>query len=371
MRLVAGRPGNFQTGSFDRVLEVDGHAFTENAWVPPSSPGTRPCWNCPISCAHVAILKGDTWTGTVTEGPEYETVWAFGPQCGVWDREAIVRADYLSDYYGLDTISTGNTIGFLMECYEKGLIGPEETDGLDLRFANAEAMVEAVDRAGSLKGRLGRLVANGMKRASEQIGRGSSSFAMHTKGLEFAAYEPRAGQGVGLSYARSDRGACHLRPWTPGRGMLGWDPLDPRTTYGKVQEVKDKTDRIAVAWDSTRLCLLSSFAVDEELVFRMVKAATGFEYASFEEFLEVGERINNLTRAFNVREGLRRKDDTLPERSLKEPHDVGPCKGLVVKLDEMLDEYYSLCGWTEDGVPRAETLLRLALDFAKKELYGE
>jgi len=361
---------NFQTGSFEEILEVDGDAFADSLWVPRQSPGTRPCWNCPISCAHVAIIDKGRWTGTVTEGPEYETVWAFGPQCGVSDREAIARADYLCDYFGIDTMSVGNTIGFLMECFEKGLISKDETDGVELRFGNAEAMVEAVERAGTLRGSLGRLVGNGVKRASEKIGKGSESFAMHSKGMEFPAYEPRAAQGMGLAYARSDRGACHLRPWTAGKEMLGWDAMDPRTTEGKAAEVKKGTQNIAVAWDSSGLCLFASFAYDEAVVLKMVAAATGFDYKDLDEFLRVGERIDNLTRAFNVREGFRRKDDSLPKRCLEEPHGVGPCKGLVVRLDEMLDEYYALCGWSGDGVPTREKLVSLGLDFVSEQIHG-
>ncbi len=282
----------------------------------------------------------------------------------------IARADYLCDFYGIDTMSVGNTIGFLMECYERGLISTDETDGIELKFGNSEAMVEAVNMAGNLRGNLGRLVGNGVKRASEAIGKGSGVFAMHTKGLEFPAYMPRAAQGVGLMYARSDRGACHLRPWTVGKEMLGWDAMDPRMIEGKASEVKDGTENIAVTWDSSGLCLFSSFAYGEEIVMKMVSAATGFTYADTDDFLLIGERINNLTRAFNVREGFTRKDDTLPDRCLKEPHASDPCKGLVVRLDEMLDEYYSLSGWDGDGVPTREKLLSLDLGFASEQIHG-
>jgi aldehyde:ferredoxin oxidoreductase len=359
---------NFQTGSFDDLLEVDGDAFAEKMYVPRESAGSRPCWNCPIRCAHVSVAEKGPWSGTVTEGPEYETVWAFGPQCGVSDREAIARADYLCDYYGMDTISVGNTIGFLMECREKGLIAPGDTDGIELGFGNVGAMIEAVERAGTLRGKLGKLVGNGVKRASAAIGKGSESFAMHTKGLEFPAYMPRAAQGMGLSYARSDRGACHLRPWTAGKEMLGWDAMDPRKTEGKAAEVKSGTQNIAVTWDSSGLCLLSSFAYGDDTVLKMVAAATGFEFKDKEDFLLIGERIDNLTRAFNAREGFTRKDDTLPERCLKEPHRTGPCKGLVVRLDEMLEEYYRLCGWDKQGVPTEDKLRDLGLSFAADQV---
>ncbi len=356
---------NFQTGMFEDVLEVDGMAFAQRLWVPPESPGRRPCWNCPIACAHLGIVKEGKWAGTVDEGPEYETVWSYGPQCGVKSREAIARADYLSDYYGIDTISVGNTIGFLMECYEKGLISKKDTDGLDLRFGNADAMVEAVERAGQVAGNLGELIAMGSKRAAEKIGKGSEKFAIHVKGMEFPAYEPRAAQGKGLAYARSDRGACHLRPWTAGAEMLGWDGKDPRKTEGKAKWVKDNTEDVAVAWDSSGLCLFGSFAFNADDAYDMVAPATGFGF-TLEEFKKIGERINNLTRAFNVREGFSRKDDTLPYRQLKEPLSVGPCKGMVLELDKMLPEYYTLCGWDSEGRPTRQKLKELGLDFAIK-----
>ncbi len=361
---------NFQEGSFEEVEAVSGESFSKKLWVPREAPGSRPCWNCPIQCAHVGVVSEGPMAGTVTEGPEYETVWAFGPQCGIADRETIARGDYLSDYYGMDTISVGNTIGFLMECREKGLISPEDIDGVDLKFGDCGALLEAVNRAGTLIGKLGKLVGNGVKRAAEEIGGDSERFAMHTKGLEFPAYMPRAAQGMGLSYARSDRGACHLRPWTAGRELMGWDPMDPKTTEGKAQEVRAGTENIAVVWDSTGLCLFSSFAYDENTVLKMVNAATGFGY-SMGKFLEIGERIDNLTRAFNVREGFGRADDSLPARCLEEPHRSGPCEGMVVRLDEMLDEYYELCGWDGDGVPTFGKLRDLGLEYVADQLKGK
>ncbi|HID16856.1 TPA: aldehyde:ferredoxin oxidoreductase, partial [Candidatus Bathyarchaeota archaeon] len=362
---------NFQTGIFEKVKEVNGPSFGREIWIPPDSPGARPCYACQILCAHAAVIRDGKYAGTFDEGPEYETIWAFGPQCGVSDKKAITRADYLSDYYGLDTISLGNTIGFLMECYERGLITKEDTDGIDLRFGNAGALVEVVHRAGTMEGNIGKLAANGTKRAAEKIGKGSEKFAIHVKGLELPAYDPRAAQGMGLCYARSDRGACHLRPWTAGAEMLGLNGVDPRKTEGKAELVKTASEVFAVAYDSTGLCLFMAFGAPADKVYKMVNHATGFNYESFEEFVKVGERIHNLTRAFNVREGFTRKDDTLPWRILNEPLPEGPCKGDVVKLDEMLPEYYKLCGWDEEGRPTKEKLKELGLDFAIKELYGE
>jgi len=358
---------NFQTGVFEKAEEISGEAFRDHLWG--GKPGQRPCWGCIIRCAHVTIIKEGKWAGIVDEGPDYETIWAYGPQCGVSSREMITVADYYSDAYGIDTISLGNTIGFLMECYEKGLISKEDTDGVDLRFGNAGAMVETVMRAGTVTGRLGELSANGVKRAAEKIGRESEKFAIHVKGLEIPAYDPRAMFGMGLSYARSDRGACHLRPWTVGKEVLGHQPpLDPFATQGKAPIVKANTDIIAIV-DSMGMCQFMTFAIWDEEMHAMLNPLTGFNWTK-EEFLKIGERINNLTRVFNLREGFLKEDDNLPWRILNEPSPEGPCKGLTVPLEPMLAEYYRLCGWDAEGRPKKEKLQELGLDFAAKVLYA-
>jgi len=361
---------NFQTGIFESWDEISGAAFSKHLNVPPEALGARACYNCPICCGHLSIIKQGKWAGIADDGPEYENITMLGPNCGVADREAIVAAEYFSDYYGLDAISLGGTIAFLMECYEKRLISKEDTNGLDLRFGNADAMVEAVISGGTMKGKLGPLVANGSKKASEKIGKGSEKFAMHVKGLEIPAYDPRAAQGMGLCYARSDRGACHLRPWTAGAEMLLLDGKDPKETAGKAETVRSDTDTLNVAYHSSGLCLFVAFGgVGKEEVLALVNAATGFNY-NMDEFLRVGERISNLTRTFNLREGLTKKDDTLPYRLLKEPLPSGPCKGEVVKLKPMLEEYYKLRGWDREGKPTKAKLKALELDFATKTLYG-
>jgi aldehyde:ferredoxin oxidoreductase len=362
---------NFQTGIFEHASELKGEALAEKLWIPHNAPGTRPCYNCPVLCAHVAIVREGKYVGTFDEGPEYETVWALGPQCGVSDREAIARADYLCDYYGLDTISVGNTIGFLMECYERGLITKDDTSGIDLRFGNADAMVVAVDLAGQGLGKLGQLASNGVKKAAERIGQGSEKFAIHSKGMELPAYEPRAAQGMGLNYAVGDRGACHLHAWTGGDEMLQPPKVDPRATEGKAKAVKNLVDDTNAVWDSAGVCRFLGWALSVDDMFGMVNAATGFRYKDSSELTRIGERISNLTRAFNIREGLSKKDDTLPHRLLVELLPEGPCKGQVVRLEEMLTEYYKLSGWDAEGKPTREKLTELGLDFVARELYDK
>lgn len=361
---------NFQTGTFEEWKTISGEAFSKHNYVPPTAPGARPCYNCPICCSHVSILKKGEWTGMVDEGPDYENIAMLGSNCGISDRETIVVAEYLCDYYGLDAISMGGTIAFLMECYERRLLPAKDASGLDLRFGNAEALIQAIVSAGTMKSPLGSLVANGSKKASEAIGNGSDKFAIHVKGLEIPAYDPRASQGMGLCYARSDRGACHLRPWTAGDEMLQLDGK-PDATEGKAETVRSSEDKINVLYDSTGLCLFVAFGdVGTDEILELVRTATGFDYKSASELLTVGERISNLTRAFNTREGFTRKDDTLPFRFLNEPLPSGLCKGQVVKLEPMLGEYYRLRGWDKEGRPTREKLMELGLDFAVDELYA-
>ncbi len=327
----------------------------------------KPCYNCPVKCSHLAVIREGKYAGISSEGPEYETITMFGSNCGIKNREVITVADKLCDNYGLDTISLGNTIGFVMECNEKNLVSAEDLDGIDLEFGNEEALLKGVERAGKVYGKLGLLLSNGVKRAAAQIGKGSDKFAMHVKGLEIAAYAPRSGQGVALAYAVSDRGACHTRPWLYGAEHY-WGELDPRTTKDKPLAVKLGQQEKAIV-QSSGLCQfgLMSDDISNWSLLQLINAATGFDYTK-DEITLVGERINNLVRSFNVREGFSRKDDTLPHRSLNEPLSDGPQKGQIIKLDEMLSKYYELCGWDENGIPSKEKLLRLGLDFVVKEL---
>jgi aldehyde:ferredoxin oxidoreductase len=164
-------------------------------------------------------------------------------------------------YYGLDSISLGNTVGFLMECYEKGLITSEDTDGIDLRFGNADAMVDVVDLAGRGFGKLGELASNGVRKAAQSIGKESDKFAIHSKGMELLAYCPRASQGMGLNYAVGDRGACHLHAWTAGSEMMQPPSMDPKTTEGKAEAVRNLVNETNTVWDSTGVCRFRDWGV--------------------------------------------------------------------------------------------------------------
>ncbi|MEM2869486.1 MAG: aldehyde ferredoxin oxidoreductase family protein [Thermoplasmata archaeon] len=312
---------------------------------------------------------GERSTEIVDEGPEYETIAMLGSNLGIADREAIALADYMLDDVGLDTISFGNTLGFLIECFETGLLGLEETSGLRLEFGCAEVLHRSILIASKRAGPLGGLLADGVLRASRRIGKGSEGFAMHVKGLEIPAYDPRASPGQALAYAVADRGACHLRPFMYGSEHFGKSPrLDALTYEGKAAEVKSGQERCAVV-DSIGLCLFHMMALSlTKDILPLLNAATGFNYSE-QELLKVGERINNLTRAFNCREGFDVKDDALPPRC-REPLRDGKRAGLPMELERMLPEYYRLCGWDERGVPTPEKLGELGLEFAIDSLTG-
>ncbi|MFB0561283.1 MAG: aldehyde ferredoxin oxidoreductase C-terminal domain-containing protein, partial [Candidatus Lokiarchaeia archaeon] len=370
VRLVNSTGGwptkNFSEGQWDEASEeLAGDMFQNTLWG--GGKYVKPCYNCPIRCAHLAVIREGEYAGISDEGPEYETISLLGPNCGIKSREVITVADKMCDNYGLDTISLGTTISFMMECLDKGLVSVEDIDGVDLRFGNEEAFLKAVNMAGNVYGNLGSLLSNGVKRAAERIGKGSEKFAMHVKGLEIPAYVPRAGHGHALAYAVADRGACHLRPWLYGAEHF-FDTLDPRIPDDKPEAVKQGQQNRALIHS----CGLCQFAVTDEMLYdallQMINAAMGFNYSE-EEFRIVGERINNLTRSFNAREGFTSKDDLLPSRSTSEPLPGGPWKGQVIRLGEMLPKYYELCGWDENGVPKKEKLEELGLDFVIEELY--
>lgn len=350
---------NFQQGKLEGAELIYPEVFKRQIWEKHTG-----CFACPIHCAQVGKISEGKWSETESEGLEFQTIWAFGPQCGINDINTIIRADNLCDEYGLDTISTGNTIGFLMECFERGLLSLSDTDGVELRFGSGEALVKTVEKAGKGEGNLGELASNGVREAARKIGQGSENFAMHVKGLEIPAYDPRRATGMALSYARADRGACHVRPGTHGVEILGMPKLmDAFTDEGKPEMVKRGTEMGNILWDSSGLCKFLAWGLTPQKALDLINAATGFEIDGMKELSRMGERINNMIRLFNVREGMTADDDTLPHRLLKEAHKEGPAAGrfLEEKLIKMKKKYYEICGWDENGVPKEEKLRELGL----------
>ena len=348
---------NFQTGRFEGADRISGEAFREKLW----KKDFACSMGCTIKCSKIASLQGKPYNGTLIDGPDYETVFALGSNCGLDDAEAISYANYLCDLYGIDTISTGNIIGFVMELYEKGIVSREELGGIDATWGSSEALVNLVRKIGEGEG-IGAVLQLGVKKLSEKY-KGTVDFAMHVKGLEMPAYEARAAQGMGLCYAISERGACHLRAYTAGAELLGYGGgADPRTyDRGKVQLAVDRQDEKA-AVDSSVLCFFTLFGMRLKELYQMIVPCTGFKYRDVPELKRLGARVITLARLFNIREGFGRKDDTLPKRSLTEPLTEGPSAGQVVHLEQMLNDYYDLRGWDSNGEPTEETVRELELD---------
>lgn len=342
---------NFQMGVFPAADEASGETIAETILVK-----SKACWGCPIACGRVTKITQAPWQ-VEGEGPEYEAIWALGAQCGVNGLGAIVKAHNLCDELGMDPISYGNALGCAMELYERGKISKERMGGLELKFGNPQAVVELTWRTAHRVG-FGDDIALGAKKLAEKYG--MPELAMHVKGLELPAYDPRGAQGHGLGYATSNRGGCHLRAYMIAPEVLGIpERVDRFATEGKARWVKWFQDLYAVV-DSAVVCkFLTPFALMPADVAELLNAVTGWDWTP-DDLMQAGERIYNLERLFINREGFGREQDTLPVRLLNEPMPEGPAKGRVVELDEMLDEYYKLRGWV-DGKPRAEKLRELGL----------
>lgn len=339
---------NFQEGQFEAAEDVSGWAFREHEWVKEYA-----CFGCPIACGkYTRAFDG----GKVIEGPEYETIFAFGPNCAIGDRQVINQLNWWCDEYGLDTISAGGVIGFVMEAFERGIIPASELGGIEPRFGDGEAALALVEKMARVEG-CGEWLSQGVAAIARRFPE-TCDFAMHVKGLEMPAYHPSAAKGTALAYAVSERGACHLRGAPLGELFSG--AAEPLSVEGKPQMFRDHQADKAV-WDSACLCYFPGYGMKLKELWQLVNAATGFDYPSVREFERIGERISTLARLFNVREGFARSADTLPARNLSQPLPVGAGGGQVVDLAPMLDEYYQLMGWDADGVPMPERLRDLGI----------
>ncbi|MBP09128.1 MAG: aldehyde ferredoxin oxidoreductase [Acidiferrobacteraceae bacterium] len=322
------------------------------------------CFGCPISCARRSKIDPSHFTvkdkpgyQIVGGGLEYEAAWALGAATGVDDLDALTYANFVCNEQGLDPISLGSTLGAAMDLYAAGSISSSDTDGIELEFGNTEAFVAMVEATARGEG-FGKEIGQGSKRMCDKYGH--PEFSMTVKSQEFPAYDPRGIQGMGLTYATSNRGACHLRSYTVSSEILGIpEKTDPLVTEGKAGLVKAFQDATA-AVDSSGTCVFTTFALSGEDIAPMVAAACEGDW-SVERFVEVGERIWNMERQYNIAAGFTGADDTLPERLLKDAAKSGSAEGAVNRLDEMLPEYYELRGWDVTGVPTAETLGRLGL----------
>jgi aldehyde:ferredoxin oxidoreductase len=332
---------NFQQSQFEDAEAISGEALRDSYLVKNAA-----CWACPIGCTRIS--KTDKVEG---EGPEYESAWAFGAQCGISDLAAIIEANALCNDFGLDAISVGVTIGCAMELAERGLVDS------DLRFGRADLLARAVEEIALRRG-LGAEMAEGSLRLAAKYG--AAELSMSVKGLELPAYDPRGMQGQGLLFATSNRGACHMRGNMLGLEVLGLPKLIDRfQTQGKSAYVILHQNS-AAAIDSLVLCKFTNMAVADEYFARVLSAVTGLPYATG-DLIRAGERIWNLERLYNLREGFTAAADTLPRRLLEEPATAGPSQGWTVQLAPMLAEYYRTRGWDARGVPKPARLADLGL----------
>ncbi|AYH43326.1 aldehyde ferredoxin oxidoreductase family protein [Azoarcus sp. DN11] len=321
------------------------------------------CFGCTIACGRISQIDKDHFTVKnspqywgASGGLEYEAAWALGAANGVGDLEALQYANLLCNEQGMDPITFGATVAAAMELYEMGILTKEQI-GIESPFGSAAALAKFAEMAANGEG-FGKEIGMGSARLCEKYGH--PELSMSVKKQEFPAYDSRGIQGMGLAYATSNRGACHLRGYTVASEVLGIPvKTDPHVTDGKAELVKAFQDATAV-FDAAGICVFTSFAWTLADVQPQLAAACGPEW-TMEKLNEVGERIWNLERQFNNAAGFTAKDDNLPPRLTTEPAKTGPAKGLVNQLDKMLPEYYKVRGWTPDGVPTSETLARLGL----------
>ncbi|MCJ7690239.1 MAG: aldehyde ferredoxin oxidoreductase C-terminal domain-containing protein, partial [Clostridiaceae bacterium] len=295
--------------------------------------------------------------GIEVGGPEYETLWSFGSDCGIADMNAICKANYWCNEYGMDTISVGATISAGMELYQKGYIKEEELEGTPLEFGNVQGMIDWTIKIGKSEG-LGAKMAQGSYRLCDSYG--AAELSMSVKKLELPAYDPRGIQGQGLSFATSNRGGCHVRGYMISPEILGLpQKLDRFALEGKATWTKIFQDLTAVI-DSLGLCLFTSFAMGAPDYAALYNAVCGTDHTA-DSILEAGDRIWNIERQFNLAAGIDSTQDTLPKRLLEEPIPEGPSKGNVHRLSELLPQYYLERGWDEKGSPTKEKLEALGL----------
>jgi aldehyde:ferredoxin oxidoreductase len=348
---------NFQKGTFDQAEAVSGETMLATM-----VKKIVACPSCPIACDHINEVKEGPWKGTVAS-VDYESLELLGPNCGVADLNAITKAVELCDTLGIDTISAGATVSWAMEAYEKGLLTKEDCDGLDLRFGNAEAMVEAVRRMCLREGNLGALIADGAARAAEKLGQDSYKFAMVNKKLEWGAYSLRSLQTATLGFATSVRGACYLRSGSyqvDVKGKVDRYHLDK--SRGKV--VSDGENLYAVI-DSMIICKFTRgiYKTNDEIA-KVIRLVTGWDMDE-EEMIRTGERTHNMAKLFNLRFGASRKDDYPPPRAFEEKMYDDVSEGAVInraEYDEALSSYYESRRWNEEGVPTQALLEELGLD---------
>jgi len=339
---------NFSEASvFPKAEKISGEYQAENNLV-----RNKGCFGCSIGCGRVSRNKGKY--KAIGEGPEYEATWGFGSDMGVDDFEAICKANFLCNELGIDAISMPTTLACATEMLEKGIIPREKSE---MTWGDADTMVELTRMTAYREG-FGDELAEGSYRLAESYGH--PEFSMTSKKQELPAYDPRGQQGIGLNYATSNRGGCHVRGYMTAPEILGIPiKADPDATEGKPELLKIFQDLTAVV-DSAGLCLFITFGIGLPEIAEQYRTATGVDISD-EDLLKAGDRIWTLEKLFNLKAGFTKADDTLPTRLLTEPMKGGPHQGMVCNLDAMVPVYYNVRGWDEDGVPTEDKLAELGL----------
>ena len=358
---------NYNNSYFEHAEKVSGEVLNERYVAKIIA-----CNSCAMRCEHEAVVRDGPYKGIMAR-MEYDNIWALGPNCGVDKLDAIIKAAELCNYYGLDAQSTGVTVSFVMDCHEKGILSHEELGGIDAHFGNAEALLQLIEKIGKREG-IGDVLADGAKSAAKKIGKDSEKLAQNIKGLEVTGYDLRCLKTAALGFAVSFRGADHNRSGAYAYDISGKvDRFKAERGRGKL--VKDSEDVFALI-DSLIICKNAKGTLYKELpdMAKLYTLVTGYEMTPQELGL-AGERVNNLARLINIREGLSRKDDTLPWKVMNQPiSDDGPGKGAVVtqeELDLLLDDYYMSRGWTAGGVPTKELLSKLGLEEYQSIIEGK
>jgi aldehyde:ferredoxin oxidoreductase len=358
---------NYNNAHFENAEKVSGEVMNEKFVAKIIG-----CSSCPMRCEHEVVVREGPYKGTMTR-MEYEMLWAMGPYCGIDKLDAIIKGVELCNYYGMDALSAGVIVGFVMDCYEKGILSRSDLGGIDANFGNADALIQLLEKMGKREG-IGDTLAEGVRIAGQKIDKGAEKLAQHIKGLEVTGYDLRCLKTAALGFAVSFRGADHNRHGAYAFDVKGKvDRLKAEKGRGKL--VRDMEDVYALI-DSFIVCKFSRGTYYKELpdMARLYNLVTGIEITP-EELKKAGERINTIARLFNIREGLGRKDDTLPWKVMNEPiPDVGPVKGAVVtqaELDLLLDDYYESRGWTLEGVPTPAKLQELGMDDLRSIVEGK
>jgi aldehyde:ferredoxin oxidoreductase len=361
---------NFYDGVYDKAASaLDDVSQRKYLW-------TREygCFACPIHCTKIGRIRRGPWVGTETDIIEYETTGLMGANCGIDFLEAVAYSTVLCDKYGIDSISAGNLVGWTMECYEKGILTKKDLGGLDAKFGNWRAQIELVKMIGERKG-IGRILGEGVARAAKAVGKGSEEFAIHIKKMETPAWPPRGSPGQAIALACSDRGCDHQRGWMPAYEIGGYSwpfggPFDRLSVESKKSQcVKWEQDHLSALYSLT-VCEFSRSGIQNDTYAALLSAATGWKI-DYTEMLKYGERIWNVTRMFNVREGINRKADSAIPKRFKEPLPSGPAKGHKITDEDfkkLLDWYYEARGWDRNGIPTKEKLAELGLGDMAKEL---